>query len=517
MDYAKKNGYLHPQFFIDDGHTGTNFNRPAYQQMHQMAAEGKISTIIVKDLSRLGRSYIDTGNNIEIEYLQMGVRFISIQENVDNFTGSGMQMMPFYNIFNEWYAQTTSTKIKDVYRSKSEHGKRVSSMVAFGYKRKPDAVNEWIIDEPAAEVVKRIFSLCLAGNGISQIARILENEKILTPVAYYYSIGRKTCFKRPDNPYSWTPDSIDYILTNRQYTGCTVNFKSKYMSFKVKKSIDIPEEEWVIIPDTQEAIIDEDTWLRVQELRKNKRRNTKIGRKSIFSGLVFCADCGAKLHYAARPNSKEDHFRCSNYKSNRGSCSSHIIRNNVLEQIVLEQIRNVADFVKSYESIFLLMMANQKNILQENEKITLSKTIQNQRARISELDKLFERLYEDNVLGKISDERFMKISHNYEMEQKELVITLEKNEKKLQEMDKSAVDLRILLESLREFNEIKGLTPTMVNTLIKRIDVHKAVKIDGKRRMKIDIYFTGAGIINIPSKEEIQLLIKQAGQTELSA
>lgn len=272
-------------------------------------------------------------------------------------------MLPFYNIFNEWYAAQTSKKIRAVWQSKSDNGERVSSAVAYGYKKSDDDPKQWIIDEPAAKVVRYIFQLCLEGLSVTKIARRLEAEKILTPTAYYNSVGRKTRNKVID-PYRWSENSVDHILSNMQYTGCTVNFKSSTVSFKVHKTVYHLEDDWVIIPNTQEAIIDMDTWERVQEIKKHRRRNTATGRQSIFSGLIYCGDCGSKLYFCAAKSVKENQefYRCSAYKENRGSCSIHYIRNVALERMVLKLIREAAEYITEYEPIFLYLYGNNTSL-----------------------------------------------------------------------------------------------------------------------------------------------------------
>ena len=303
--------------------------------------------------------------------------------------------------------------------------------------------------------------------------------------------------------------TIENILANRQYTGCTVNFMTTTVSYKVHKTVYRPEEEWQIIANTQDAIIDDDTFKRVQELRENRRRPTATGRTSMFSGLVFCHDCGSKLHFCASKSLKpnQEFFRCAEYKDGRGSCRIHYIRNVVLEKIVLEAIRNLADFVRCYEPVFLYMMAQKNSIGKKAEKQQLKATISNGKNRIKELDKLIERIYEDNVLGKISDERFTRMSASYEAEQKSLIASVSASEALLREMEKETVNLRLLLNTLRECTDLEELTPTIVNTLIKRIEVHNNDKSSGHCYVKVDIYFTAAGLIDIPTAEEIQKMI----------
>jgi DNA invertase Pin-like site-specific DNA recombinase len=511
QDYAKKNGYLHPVFFYDDGVSGTTFERPGFKEMEALVEAGKVSTIIVKDLSRFGRNYLEVGRFLEIVYPTLGVKFIAIQENVDTLAGTGTEMMPFHNIFNEWYASQTSKKIRAVWAMKAANGKRVSPTVPYGYVKDKDSREIWHIDEPAAEVVRHIFALCLSGLGPLQIAKQLEREQVLTPTAYFNSIGRATRNSMPAYPYLWAESTVENILANRQYTGCAVNFKSTTVSYKVHKTVYKPEEDWQIIPNMQEPIIDENTWLRVQELRQNKRRNAKTGRVSLFSGLLFCPDCGAKLHFCAAKSLKpnQEFYRCANYKDGRGSCQIHYIRNVVLEQIVLTEISELADFVRCYEPIFLYMISRKTETAKKTELNAMRQRLATARSRITEIDRVISRLYEDNILGKISDERFSKMSATYEAEQKTLDAEVSMIEQKLRDADKASVDLRMLLKGLREFTELKKLTPELVNTLIQRIEVHNSDRSGGKIRVKVDIYFTAIGIINLPTEKDMEKLITE--------
>lgn len=504
--YAKENGYLHPEFFVDDGISGTTFDRPGFKRMQQMAENGEIGTIIVKDLSRFGRETIEMGRLTQVVYPSLGITFIAIQENVNTITGTGLEMMPFYNIFNEWYAEQTSKKIKAVWKSKAENGERVSAAVPFGYMKSSDNPKQWIVDEPAAKIVRYIFELCLAGLGPMRIARRLEDEQIICPTEHYCRKGIKASNPRPQNPYIWDQTTVRHILENRQYTGCTINFKSTFVSFKVKKKVHIPEEEWQIIPNTQEAIIDDDTFERVQELRKHRRRNTATGKMSMFSGLLYCADCGSKLYYCASKSIKDgqEFYRCSQYKENRGSCTIHFIRDSVLKKLVLDTIRKVAKYVQEFEPVFLYLFAEQNTLGREKSIRNMRQNIEKAKTRIKELDMLIERIYEDNVLGKISDERFLRMSANYESEQKELLATMESDEQTVKKAEQEKVDLKVFLDTIRKCTDLKELTPTIVNTLIKRIDVHNSVKDDnGVKHVPIDISFTAVGIINVPTEKEL--------------
>ena len=510
LDYAKKHGYTNTMFFVDDGISGTSFDRSDFNRMQRMVEEGKIGTIIVKDLSRFGREHIEGGRLAEIVYPTLGVTFISIHENVNTSTGEGMEMMPFYNIFNEWYAAQTSKKIRAVWQSKADNGKRISSTVPYGYVRDAEDKEKWLIDEPAAAVVRKIYKLCLAGRGPSQIARQLESERVLVPSAYYESVGRKHSQKVPLNPYNWDQATVVGILENRQYTGCAVNFKSTTVSYKVHKVIHNPVDQQQIIPNMQEPIVSEEIWLRVQELRENRRRNTATGRTSLFSGLVFCPDCGAKLHFCAAKSLKpnQEFFRCANYKDGRGTCKIHYIRNVALEKIVLEAISDMADFVRCHESIFMYMIAKKNKAMQKAEFEQLKKTVSNSKVRLGELDKLMAKLYEDNVLGRVTDDFFQMMMKNYEREQKELTMAVANGEQVLQSSEQKSADTRLLIRTFREMTDIKELTPIIVNKLIERIEVHNNDKTSGHCYVKVDVYFTGVGMISIPSEEELLAMME---------
>ncbi len=414
-------------------------------------------------------------------------------------------MMPFHNIFNEWYAAQTSKKIRAVNEMKASKGMRISSTVPYGYKKIGGDKEQWYIDEPAAEVVRKIFNLCISGKGPSQIARQLEAEKVLTPTAYFNSTGKKTSNPVPVNIYGWEQTSIVHILENRQYTGCTVNGKSTTVSYKVHKKIEKSQEDYQIIPNTQEAIISENTWLRVQELRKSKRRNTATGRKSLFSGLVYCPDCGAKLHFCAAKSLKknQEFWRCSSYKNGRGTCTIHYIRDVVLEAIVKEAISELADFIRCYNSAFLYLIAEKKGAEAVNQEKSLRAKTESARQRISDLDKLFSRIYEDNILGKLSDERYSRMASEYEAEQKRLISEVEENEKTLVELQKQTVDMKMLYQGLMEFTEMKHLTPTVVNKLIERIEIHNNEKKHSHGHVKVDIYFTAVGLFDIPTEQQL--------------
>ena len=511
MQYARQHKLPNPRFFVDDGISGTTFERSGFKEMQALAEAGQVASIVVKDLSRFGRNYLEVGKYLEITYPTLGIRFIAIQENVDTSQNGGTEMMPFHNIFNEWYAAQTSKKVRAVWKSKSDKGERVSPSVPYGYMKSPDDPKQWIIDEPAAEVVRYIYKLCIEGLGPTKIAKRLTKEKILIPTAYWISMGKAVSNKNITDPYRWVTETIKNILANCQYTGCTVNFKSTILSYKVHKKIENDESKWQIIPNTQEAIIDEDTFNRVQELRNSRRRNSATGRTSLFSGLTYCADCGSKLYFCASKSIPEDKefFRCSAYKDNTGSCTIHFIRNVVLEQIVLETIQKVAEYISQFEPVFLYLFAKKHKLTKAKDLKNAKFKLEQSKARVDEIDRVLTKLYEDNALGKITDERFERLSATYEKEQRELADCIIESETEITEAEQDNVDLKHFLKAIRACTDLKELTPEIVNTLIKRINVHNAEKVDGRKKVKIDIEFIAVGLISIPDEKELLTLIEE--------
>ena len=511
MQYARQHKLPNPRFFVDDGISGTTFERSGFKEMQALAEAGQIGIIVVKDLSRFGRNYLEVGKYLEITYPTLGIRFIAIQENVDTFQNGGTEMMPFHNIFNEWYAAQTSKKIRAVWKSKADRGERISPTIPYGYMKSPDNPKQWIIDEAVADNVRYIFKLCLDGLGPTQIAKRLTREHILTPTAYFMSIGKAVANKNITDPYRWVTETVKNILSNRQYTGCTVNFKSTILSYKVHKKIENDERDWQIIPNTQEAIIDEDTFNRVQELRNSRRRNTATGRTSLFSGLAYCADCGSKLYFCASKSIDKDKefFRCSAYKDNTGCCTIHFIRNVVLEQMVIETIQKVAEYIAQFEPVFLYLFAKKHKLSKQQDLKAAKLKLSQSKARIEEIDRVLTKLYEDNALGKITDERFEKLSSTYEKEQRELANNVSKAETDIAEAEKDNVDMKVFLKTIRNCTDLKELTPAIVNTLIKKIYVHNAEKVDGHKKVKIDIEFVAVGLISIPDEKELLSLMDE--------
>ena len=504
-DYCKRNGISNYRFFTDDGISGTTFDRPGFQEMEEMIENGFIGTVIVKDLSRFGRDHVFSGYYTQIKYPSLGVNFIAIQDNVDIEKGTGVEMMPIQNVFNEWHAQQTSKKIRAVWQNKRDHGERVSATVPYGYKKaKKDT--QWYIDEPAAEIVRYIFKLAMEGLGPTKIANRLREEKYITPTEYFYQINRKARNERPVDPYNWQDTTVKHILDNPQYTGCTVNGRSSIVSYKVHKKIEYDESEWQIIPNTQEAIIDEETFKTVHEMRASRRRNTATGRTSLFSNLVFCGDCGSKMYFCAAKsiNENQEFFRCSAYKENRGTCTIHFIRNVVLEEMVLETVRKTAKYISENETVFLYLYEKNHRLSVAKELRDTKLRVEQAKKRIKELDGLISASFEQLARGTISEERFKIFCDKYEAEQKELTKFVSETEAEIQTAKQDAVDLKAFLENIRECTDIQKLTPTLVNTLIKKIEIFNSVKDeDGKKHVPITIHFRSVDIVTVPDEEEI--------------
>ena len=510
QEYVDKNRIRKTMFFADDGYSGTDFNRPDFRRMEAMVERGEIGTIIVKDLSRFARNYIEAGNYIEVKYPSMGVRFIAIQENIDTAEGTGIEMMPFYNIFNEWHAAQTSKKVREVFRVKAAEGKRVFCRPPYGYKRADDS-EQWIIDEGAAKIVRRIFDMCLQGLSTGEIAKQLQSEKVLTPTCYWISEGRNTNCTPQENPYRWCNTTISHILKNLQYTGCAINFQTTTISYKVHDRIKNPQEEWQIIPNAQEAIIDDETFQRVKEIRDHRQRHTKTGKKSILTSRMFCGDCGSKMYFHAGRKLQDgsEHFRCSRYKTYGDRCTNHYARESVMRELVIETIRKVADYVTNFEPVFLYLYAKKNSeATMRNMRATRSR-VEKAKKRITELNTLIMKVYEDHVLGSLSEERYSMMAESYENEQKNLKQQLEVDEAALTKAEQSTTDLKAFLRAIRQFTEIEEIDEKTINTLISKIEVFERVIIDGKRHLPVKIHFTAVGIIDVPTEKEILRVMEE--------
>lgn len=491
LKYATDNGFPNPTFFIDDGVSGVTFDRPGWNEMIRLAEAGKVQTVIVKDMSRMGRDYLKVGYYTESFFAERDIRYIAINDGVDSEKVDN-EFTPFRNLFNDFYARDTSKKIRAVMRSKGNAGEHLCSNPPYGYRKDPADKKKWIVDEEAAEVVKRIFDLCIAGKGPIQIAKILTADKVLTVKAYYAKRDGKPM---PDNLYRWDYKSIAGILERPEYTGCTVNFKTYSKSHKLKKRLQNAPENQRIFPNTQPPIIEEQVFERVQELRANKRRPTKTGRQGLFSGLLYCADCGEKLYFCTTNSftPKQEHYVCSNYKSNTGTCSAHFIREETLKLFVRQRIFDVtAMFIDDIQG-FQKIVYQQKFTEAEKAVKRQKKELEQERKRIAELDRIFKRIYEDDINGTISHERFLKLSAEYEAEQKELTEFVQKEQAAVNTYEQDKSDFDSFAAIIRKYVGIRELTPTIVNEFVKKIIIHAPDKSSGHRRQKIQIVWNFIG------------------------
>ena len=499
--YAADNGFPNPTFFIDDGVSGVTFDRPGWNEMIRLAEAGKVQTVIVKDMSRMGRDYLKVGYYTESFFAERDIRYIAINDGVDSDKGDN-DFTPFRNLFNDFYARDTSKKIRAVMRAKGNAGEHLCTNPPYGYMKDPADKKKWMVDEEAAEIVKRIFDLCIAGKGPMQIAKLLTAEHILTVKAHYAQRAGKPL---PEKPYHWDPKSVAGILERPEYTGCTVNFKTYSKSHKLKKRLyNVPENQR-IFPNTQPAIIDEQVFVRVQELRENKRRPAKQAeRQGLFSGLLYCADCGSKLHFATGKNMtpQQDCYRCSRYKSNTGDCTMHFIREETLKLFVLQRIFDVTALF--FDDAMAFEEAAKKQHFQEAEKEAQKRKreIAQAEKRIAELDRIFKRIYEDDISGTISHERFLKLSTDYEAEQRELTEQVKTWREVVEIFEQDRSDFDSFAAIVRKYVGIRELTPTIVNEFVKKIIVHAPDKSSGHRRQKIELVWNFIGEVNLPGDDQ---------------
>ena len=517
--YAEDNKFQNIKFFVDDGYSGTTFTRPAFMEMMDLAEQNKISTIIVKDHSRLGRNRLVVGQLLEEDFVRLNIRYIAIMDNIDSSKGLN-DFLHIQDWFNEMHAKNTSQKVRAVLKSKGESGISLANNVPYGYKKDENDRTKWVIDETSAEVVKEIYNLFIQGHGTFEIARILTKRNIMTPAEYFISVGRKFPSKLQEFKHQWNPTTVASILDRQEYIGDTVNFKYTIRSYKDKTKVPIPKEDWQIFKNTHEAIIDEYTWNIAQELRNNRKKPTRSGKKSIFSGLLFCNDCGKKMYFQSPVtdlNAKE-HYRCSSYKKNVSLCTSHWITDEVLQSLVLENIQKVVAYMKNFEDLFIKEQLA-KSTQDELKQITKNKKeLEQAKKRIIEIDNLFMHIYEDNISGKITDERFRSLSFNYDNEQKELKIKIEQLSKEINNTEKKTTDLTQFISNVKKYTEITELTPEILNELIEKILVHQAEKVNGKKVQEIDIYYRGVGIISFPvSLEDMTMVIEKMINKRISA
>ena len=504
--YADDNGFTTTQFFVDDGYSGTNFNRPDWTRLMALVEDGQVGTIIVKDMSRLGRDYLKVGYYTEMIFPEADVRFIAINNGVDSASQQESDFTPFLNIINEWYAKDTSKKIRAVFKAKGQSGKSLATIPPYGYIKDPEDKNHWIVDEEAAEVVREIFHLCVSGYGPTKLANELQRRKILTPVEYAKSKGWSVrSVKQQDDPFAWDTSTVVRILERQEYIGNTVNFKTYRKSYKQKKTLRKDPSEWQVFEGTHEAIIDKETFAIVQRIRDGRRRLTPMGEMPILSGMVFCADCGSKMYQVRMRGWEHDkeYFVCANYrKKTKAACTSHQIRNVVIEQLLLEDLRRVTAFAKRHEEEFVRLVTDSASRSLNREMKDNRKEYEQSQARIAALDKIIQRLYEDNVTGRISDERFARMSATYEAEQQ----TLEKRVAELQILmdgaKQKAMNVEYFLSLVRKYTDIQELTGEIIREFVEKIIVFKAEKVDGHRQQRIQIIYNAIGAVEIPNEKE---------------
>ena len=499
LQYARNHRFPHPTFFIDDGYSGVTYDRPGFQKMLDEIEAGHVGAVITKDLSRLGRNSALTGLYINYTFPQNDVRYIAINDHFDsiNPNSTDSDIAGIKNWFNEFFAKDTSRKIRAVQKAKGERGERLTVHVPHGYMKNPENPKEWIIDEEAAQVVKKIFTLCMNGRGPSQIADQLEKDKILTPTAYKNKQGVKTPHTEPENPYRWHESTIVNILERKEYIGATVNFKTYTNSIWDKKQRENPEENRVIFYNTHPAIIEQEVFDKVQEIRQQRHRRTATGKSSPFSGLVFCADCKQKLYYSTTKyfEKRQDFFTCSTHRANKDKCSGHYIRAVVLEDLVWNHMKEVISYVTRYEAHFRVEM-EQKLRLQSEETIRVyKKRLAQAEKRIGELERLFIKIYEDNAKGKLNDDRFAMMSKTYEDEQAQLKVEIVNLQKEIEVQERQIEDLEQFIHRARRYTDITELTPYALRELVKAVYVEAPDKSSSKRKQRVHIEYDLVGYI----------------------
>ncbi len=524
-DYTKNNGYTNTVHFTDDGFSGGSFERPGWKQMLSRIENGDIGTVIVKDMSRVGRDYLQVGFYTEVFFREKGVRFIAVSNGVDSTNNTSSEFAPFLNIMNEWYLRDCSRKITAVLRAKGKEGKPITSNPPYGYVKSPDDKNLWLVDEEAAEVVKKIFRLTVEGMGPYQIAKRLMAEKVEKP-SYYQATRQRGNFKTMcdfETPYNWTGGSVVRILERPEYMGDTVNFRSHKESYKDKKAVKNSSEDILIFQDTHEPIIDRRTWYLVQELRKTVRRVDTSGEGSLLTGKLYCADCGGKMHYrrsttrAGRdwrgiPNGEVQHtsagFNCSTYNSSRKKykqvCCSHSIKEDTVKQLILETIRYALKSVHMDEAAFIKSMRSASEVRDKGEVKKLKTDLAKKEKRFADLDLLIKKVYEDNAMGKLPYRRYEMLSSDYEKEQQEIEISIREIQEKFMQFEEDTDRTEEFLSLVHKYTDIQELTPAIVNEFVDKVMVHKIEKTDGDRMQEIEIFLNYIGKVELPAQELLE-------------
>lgn len=521
-DYAKNNGYTNTVHFTDDGFSGGSFERPGWKQMLSRIENGDIGTVIVKDMSRVGRDYLQVGFYTEVFFREKGVRFIAVSNGVDSDNNTSSEFAPFLNIMNEWYLRDCSRKITAVLRAKGKEGKPITSNPPYGFVKDTEDKNHWLVDEEAAEVVRKIFRLTVEGMGPYQIAKRLMEEKVEKP-SYYQATRQRGNYQTMCNfetPYNWTGGSVVRILERPEYMGDTVNFRSHKESYKDKKAVKNNSDEILVFQDTHEPIVDRRTWYMVQELRKTVRRVDTSGEGSLLTGKLYCADCGGKMHYrrsttrAARdwrgiPNGGTERtsagFNCGTYNSSRKQykqvCFSHSIKEDTVKQLILETIRYALKSVRMDEAAFIKNMRSASEVRDKGEVKKLKADLSKKEKRFADLDMLIKKVYEDNAMGKLPDRRYEMLSADYEKEQQELEISMQEIREKLAQFEDDTDRTEEFLSLVRKYTDIQELTPAIVNEFVDKVMVHKIEVIDGERVQEIEIFLNYIGKVELPAQE----------------
>ena len=498
---AKEKGYTNLVHFLDDGISGVTMDRPGFVEMICQLEQGKAAAVFVKDLSRLGRNYIEVGRLTEEFFPDHDIRLVAVSDNIDTAEGEN-ELAPIRNLFNEWYARDISKKRRISNKIKGNAGEPMGQP-PYGYIKDPNDPKHWIVDDEAAKVVRRVYSMTLEGFGTEQIAAQLEKDDVLTPRAYWLTKGIKRPGKgRQQSPTKWNSSTITKILSLQEYCGDILNFKTYSKSYKNKKRIDNDRENWVVFQDVHEAIIERAVYEQVQQKRgKIRKRRTNNGEHNMFSGLLVCADCGSNLHFHFNQGNPEiKYFNCSNYKGNRGTCTStHYVRVDFLEEVVLGEIRRLTKFASLYEDEFVKAVIGHSQQAEQTDRKLKEKELKTLLARDDELDGLFERIYEDNVSGKLSNDRFAKMSRRYEDEQKELAEKIKKLRSEIEKQSSRSMTTDMFIGLVRKYTRARKLTPRMLNELVEKIEVFNAEKIDGVWEQRLRIHYNCVGTIEIPT------------------
>lgn len=494
--YAKDHQINSFRIYKDDGWSGTNFKRPGFLEMLGDIESGHVNMVVVKDMSRFGRNYLEVGMYTEIRFPELGVRFIAVNDGVDSEDQMGNDFTPFRNIINEWYAKDTSKKIRAVFRNKGLSGQRLCTNPPYGYIKGEDG--QLLIDEETAPVVKLIFQLCVEGNGPGKIARMLKERGIPTAGTIEFQRTGRTRNYHPDAPCSWSENSVVNILEQDAYLGRTTNFKTTKLSYKSKKTIVNTPDKWAVFEDTHKAIIDKDTWELVQKAREQRRRPTKMGEMGMFSGLAFCADCGAKMYHCRTTSwtHEQECYNCGTYRTKK-QCSAHYIRVVVLEQLVLQNLQRVVAYAQEDEDEFVRRVMENKTAVQRTEQEQAKRKLEKQERRINELDAIIQRLYEDHVIGKLSAERFAKLSEGYEKEQAELKASVDVLRPIIQAAECETVNVQSFLKIVKKYTEPVELTPAILREFVNKIVVHAPDKSSGHRVQQIDVHYNFIGEIDL--------------------